>query len=375
MIPTYAHNMAVPNKAALIRSVVSAGDAAPLKHVFGQAREGKPVLVAVIGGSITGGAAASHANRTYANCILAWWKDRFPKARITLVNAGVGATGSNYGAFRAQRDLLSKKPDFVVIEYACNDQNRPAAELSYEGLIRQVLSQPQHPAVLLLFMTHKDGTNNQAQESAIGSHYHLPMISYQDALWSEIQSGTLKYDDCQADEVHPNDAGHAYAASLVTTYLAGIADLPSDPDAQAPAYALPAPLHSDIYQFTRLYEPKALQPSRTDGWTLNDAGYYTADKPGSVFECDVEGQSVSLLGWRIRGAMGKIRAQVDDRPPVDIDGWFAATWGGYLTCDIISEGLPAGRHHIHIELLDQKDPGSTGYEYRLYGFGTAGVKE
>lgn len=169
--------------AILARSLVSAGDTARLQHVFAKAKRGEPVTVAVIGGSITAGAKASKTQYRYGDLVADWWRNTFPQTKITSVNAGIGATGSNYGALRAKRDLLSRNPDCVVVEFAVNDSNNQRAAESLEGLVRQILNQPNHPAVILLFMMHKNGSNAQEWHSKVGRHYDLPMISYRDALW------------------------------------------------------------------------------------------------------------------------------------------------------------------------------------------------
>ena len=35
--------------------------------------------------------------------------------------------------------------------------------------------------------------------------------------------------------------------------------------------------------------------------------------------------------------------------------------------------LPPGKHHVTIEILSDKNPQSTGHEYRVLGLGAAGV--
>ena len=50
-----------------------------------------------------------------------WWQTRFPSSAVTLVNAGIGATGSDIGTFRVKKDVIEKDPDFVVVEFAVND--------------------------------------------------------------------------------------------------------------------------------------------------------------------------------------------------------------------------------------------------------------
>ena len=112
-------------QAVLARSVVTLGDTTRLAQAFARAKSGGKFVVGVIGGSITQGAKASTPEHRYANHVAKWWRETYPKAEVTLVNAGIGATGSNYGALRVQRDLLAAQPDFVIVEYACNDANVP----------------------------------------------------------------------------------------------------------------------------------------------------------------------------------------------------------------------------------------------------------
>src|SRR6185312_12145331 len=133
-----------------------------------------------------------------------------------------------------------------------------------------ILKQPKHPAVMLLFMMHTGGGNAQEWLSKVGAHYALPMVSFRDALWPEMQAGRLKWDTVMADEVHPNDAGHAIAASLVTHALAQA----MKPAASAPPVVvpLPAPLFTDLFEHVALYEAGSLDPVQNQGWTLEDFG-------------------------------------------------------------------------------------------------------
>ena len=151
------------------RSLVSSGDPARLQHALAKARRGEAVTVGVIGGSITPGAGASQPEKRYGERVAAWWRQTFPKASIRFVNAGIGATGSDYGALRVKRDLLSHHPDFVVVEYAVNDPNTQAAAETLEGLVRQILREANQPAVLLLFTMHQDGGNAQEWHGQSGA--------------------------------------------------------------------------------------------------------------------------------------------------------------------------------------------------------------
>lgn len=47
----------------------------------------------------------------------------FPQAEFHYINAGIGGTTSHFGTARAESDLLSHEPDFVIIEFSVNDDS------------------------------------------------------------------------------------------------------------------------------------------------------------------------------------------------------------------------------------------------------------
>lgn len=355
------------------RSLVDPGDTARLLRVFAKARGGEAVTVGVIGGSITQGASAKKPERRYGNLVAAWWREQFPKTEIKFVNAGIGATGPNYGALRARRDLLDKQPDFVVVEYAVNSSNTRECAENLEGLLRQILRAPGQPAVLLLFTMHNNGGNAQEWQSKVGRHYRLPMISFRDALWPEIQAGRMKWEDVEADIVHPNDRGHAYAARFITTYLSGVLHrLSTDSRPATAAEPLPDPLLSDLFENTNLYEADVLIPLLNEGWVYEPRDRrWKTDQPGSVIEFEVEGTAVLTMHRVIRGSMGRAKVTVDGGASKVLEGWFDQTWGGYRQTNEIVRGLAPGKHRVRFEVLTDKNPQSTGFEFGIFGLGTA----
>ena len=367
---------AEPDVASLCpASLVSEGDVARLQRALARARRGEKVTIAVIGGSVTQGARASQAENRYGNLIAAWWRGKFPKARIEFVNAGIGATGSNFGALRARRDLLSHQPDVVVVEYSVNDAPLQASAETLEGLTRQILSQPNQPAAMLLFMMHQGGGNAQEWHAKVGRHYALPMVSFRDALWPEIKAGRLKWETFMSDQVHPNDAGHECAARFVIHLLEKVLkELPAENHLPSIAPA-PAPLFTGLFEHTALFEACDLKPVKNDGWTLDEKGKcWRSDKPGSVIEFGIEGSTIYSMHFIIRKAMGKARARVDDCAPVTLNGWFDQTWGGYRCSTVLAKDLKPGPHRVRVELLEEKSPQSKGREFQILGLGAAGAR-
>lgn len=300
------------------RAVVSDGNSTRIKRAFAKAARGEKTVIGVIGGSITQGASASSTNKRYAAHLLSWWQQQFPNTAFVLVNAGIGSTGSDYGSLRVERDLLSKGPDFIVVEYAVNDMNTRERAESYEGIIRQILTHPSKPGVLLMFMVKESGDNAQEWQSSIGTHYGLSMVSYRDLIWPEIEAKRITWKDISPDNIHPNDRGHAYAGKLLGEMLDRLRSLPNPVSSSD----LPAPLLTDMYQFTKLIEADAIVPAVNEGWTrdtANDMHCLRTTKPGSVLEIDMTGERIFLSFWVIRGPMGKARISVDGGEPMIAD--------------------------------------------------------
>ena len=355
-------------------SLVSAGDSARLQKFFAKARRGESVTVAVMGGSITGGAKASKWEYSYANQLVQWWQKTFPQAKIKFINAGVGATGSNYGALRARRDLLGQNPDFVLLEFAVNDDSAAKSAETMEGLTRQILVQTNQPAVLMLFMVRSDGSSAQQWHAQVGAHYALPMVSYRDALWPPLQAGQLKWAEVGADMVHPNDRGHAFAAKCVIALLENtLKTLPAD--ALLPAIKpLPAPLFSDLWERTALFEGEALRPVANAGWRYDPkVKGWVSDQPGSSIEFELEGRVLYSMNFVTNGAMGKASVTVDGVAGQELNGWFDQTWGGYRQLNEILRQPQSDKHRIRFELLTDQSPGSTGHRFEILGLGAAGL--
>lgn len=357
----------------LQRALTSDGNNAALSRLMQRAKAGGRFTVGILGGSITQGASASSKDLQYSGYVMDWWRSHFPAAKFELVNAGIGSTGSDFGAMRVQRDLLSKDPDFVIVEYAVNDKNTKECAESYEGVIRQILALPKKPAVMLMFfMLPSTGECAQEWQSKVGKHYGLPMVSYHDLLWPEIEAKRMPGQDISFDAIHPNDLGHVYAGKLLCAMLDRA--LAASPTANEPP--MPAPLLTDLYQFTSIHEANNLKPIVNEGWILDaPAG---ADKcwkssvPGSVIEFDIAGERIFLTYLEVGGPMGKAKVTVDHGEPTILDAWADRTWGVPRMAQIGKD--KPGIHRVRIELLADKSMKSTGNEFKIIRLAAAGVK-
>lgn len=356
----------------IARSQLASGDPTRLQRAFARASRGEPITLGVIGGSITGGARASRPENSYATLLLAWWRARFPRSQVRLVNAGIGGTGSMYGALRAGRDLLPSRPDVVVVEFAVNDAWTDGE--AFEGLVRQMLAQPNAPAVVLLFMMWQGGGNTQDMHAKVGMHYRLPMVSFRDALWPEMAAGRLHWADFLVDEAHPNDAGHAAAARFVTTLLdtSWGAATSGGSDAVGP---LPPPLHSDVFQFVDWRVSADLTPVKNMGWSRR------RDQTGAMAWVGTEASGRISFDWSGTGLVAVLERPPDHRGGVRfwVDGValpeIDAANQPNRAIRVLARGLGQGRHSVEIERLDHPGNGTSGEALRLIGLAGIGLAQ
>jgi lysophospholipase L1-like esterase len=335
-------NVPAVTEAMRERAMVSPGDPARLYSVLAKARRGEPICVAAIGGSITaGGLQTKDPKRRYVQQVAAWFEKTFPGLKVRFVNAGIGATNSGYGALRVQRDVIAQQPDLVVVEYAVNDSTGAQMDDCYEGVLRQLLGSSTNRALIELFFMHKDGKNAQAGQTTLGKHYGLPMISFRDAVWPELQAGTIKWETLYADVVHPNDAGHDIASELLRGFLnASLAKLPAK-DSDLPAIApVPARLNADTYERCVLLRGADFKPVSSNGWSFVRSSVWECGSAGGRLEYDVSG-TVLLLGRNIPAvAKGRVELVVDGGAPRPLlqDGHNLP----------VAKGLTSGLHRVAI---------------------------
>jgi lysophospholipase L1-like esterase len=387
----------------LTLSQLAVGDQARLQRLIQKGRAGSPVTLAAIGGSITQGTGATSTSECYASLVQDWWNTTFPSSASTLVNAGIGATGSDYGSLRVERDVLSKNPDLVIIEFAVNDLgNEAGLSDTYEGVVRQVLDAPSHPAVILLFMMTyglpvvEDNMTAQPWQSAIGTNYNVPMVSYFDAIGPELTNGNITLSEITADDVHPSNLGHAYAAQFIAQNIQNAIDNFPAGSALEDIPATAAALHSTDFEFTSLVDGigddgPALDPTANSGWTEESvysmaslywppSGLFSST-PGSTLDFTVTGKEILIGYWVFDGAtmtapMGEASVTVDGVAYYsDLDGWFDQTWGGYRGETRVGNSLASGPHQVQITLLSTEDPGgSTGHDFIVLSVGAGGVQ-
>jgi len=347
-----------------------------LERVFLKAERGEPIVIAAIGGSITQGALASSREKTWFYLIGLWWEKKFPNCKITLTNAGIGATGSAQGAIRVRQYLEFHKPDLVFIEFAVNDYSiteyNPAEAM--EGLIRQIQSFKGKPAVILLCNARGDLKSEEASYLKVAEYYNVPVVSMLPILTELKQSDQLNLFFAKSGDIfHPSDKGHNIIAQTIIQYL----------DATYSAIKTPIkPLISDKYENSVLLNAENLMPTKNSGWFRTGTtglwwgDWWQSNTPGSTIMFEIEGTEIGLMFHQEKTDLGTVKVTVDDLKPTYWNAYWQDDWGGGMEAfHILASNLERKKHVITVELLREKDPKSNGYTFMLKGFSAAGASD
>lgn len=345
------------------RAMSNRGNQARLKKVFKRALAGGKLTLGFLGGSITQGSLATAPNLCYAYHVYEWWCRSFPTAQFTYVNAGIGATDSQFGCARAESDLLQYRPDFVIIEYSVNDAATPHFQETYEGLVRKILGSEWKPAVLLVHnVCYDNGASAQLIHSKVGRYYDLPAVSMQSTIYPELLAGRLENRTITPDDLHPNDLGHALVASVITHVLDEIlADVDhSETETDFPS----VPLTANGYEHSVRYRNDSCEPV-CNGFQADTAPQngitdifkkgWTAGEKGASIRFEVEGSSIGVQyrkTMQLPAPVAQVILDGDDANPITLDANFDETWGDKLVLDTILDHSENRTHTVEIRLVE-----------------------
>lgn len=206
------------------RSFLSSGNNARIQSFLRRARAGEDVSVAFIGGSITQGAGAVPLqDYCYPRQTVEGLRRRYG-SQIRYIKAGVGGTPSETGLMRYDRDINrdGKLPDLVVVEFAVNDAGDETEGVFYESLVRHILNQPNHPALILIFAVFANDWNLKRRLAPIGYRHQVPMVDILEAVspqFSRKEGRVITKRQYFYDVYHPSNLGHRIMADGILNLI------------------------------------------------------------------------------------------------------------------------------------------------------------
>ncbi len=348
-------------------------DTSRIYKAMSKALNGEPIVIGVIGGSITNGYAASSEKTRWANLMADWWKTKFPKSKVTLINAGIGGTGSDIGSHRVQSDLLKYKPDFVVIEFSVNDTVGKLASITMEGLVRQILKYPGHPGIMMLILKQDNGKTALKYHKPVAEYYKIPVINFAGLIDNKVLKNGVTLKSIFLDGLHPVDAGMKYIADFITDELNLIyKNFPGDKNIPKINNDLPKPFFSDLFENTNMFNNSSITPLTNTGWENDLAGWSSA-KAGTEMTFKVKGKAISVL-YSKHNALNRGRAEIwiDTCKHKTLDAYWTQTWGPATVFFLVEENLNYGEHTLHIKVIDEHSEDTNGNYFLLLNVLEAG---
>lgn len=196
----------------------------PLENTKNAILSGR-LKIGFLGGSIT----EARVGYNWPEYVTKWCMNQYKDIRIQIENAAIGATGSELGVFRAERDILQRNCNLVFVEYAVNDYfiEPEVRKNAQEGLIRKLLKSGVTDVVLIYTFREEmlEDMVNQKVPSIIqeleelAEHYGISSVWVGLQGVKLMQKGELRFDHFLPDRLHPREYGSKIYGDVINQFL------------------------------------------------------------------------------------------------------------------------------------------------------------
>jgi len=361
----------------------------PLRNsriTFEQTKQGR---VAFLGGSIT-------QNPGWRDQTKAYLRRRFPATTFEFIDAGISSTGSTPGAFRLDRDVLSKgKVDLLFEEAAVNDLHNMRSDRemtrAMEGIIRH--ARASNPAIDIVVMHFVDPRHMKdyragktpkviAQHEAVARHHGVATIHLAREVTERIDAGQFTWKD-DFRNLHPSPYGQRlYASTIRRALTAAWCNSSGDEGQRIVNHEQRDALDPFSYDRATLLPPDAA--TNRNGFALVDrcdprangvgggvrSGFVNVPmlvgtKPGDSFEFAFTGRAFGLFVAAGPDA-GIIEYRIDDGPWQTRDLFTRWSRGLHIPWAYVLEAeLESAPHTIQVRVAETKHAASTGHACRI----------
>lgn len=338
----------------------------------------KKLAIGYFGGSITEGAGASDASVTsYRAKTAEWFKNEYPEAEITSIQAAIGGTGSDLGAYRCDRDLLSGKPDLVFYEFSVNDSGADYDSIlsNTEAIFRKIFKQNPYADIIVIHTTtggissaldNGDEYRSRTAHSAMAHYFgNILQIDVGEVLRSEVAKANGDWKVYTTDTVHPNDKGYQIYTDVICKALKNELK-----DAAHTARKIPERLCKADKENACMINAYDLELG--EGWQREDKSfcgrypnYIMSDTVGAELKFSFTGERFGLY-WMLAKDSGDITYSIDGGEPKTARSWdkyclsFNRAGGAFLVSN-----LERGEHSVVIKVSEDKAELSEGNAIRI----------
>jgi lysophospholipase L1-like esterase len=368
------------------RNIIRRGSYTNSQIRFEQEKKGH---VAFIGGSIT-------EMNGYRPMVCEDLQKQFPETKFTFTAAGISSTCSTTGAFRLNRDVLSKAPvDLFFIEYAVNDDQdaghaRRECIRGMEGIIRQcrqhnpnmdiVVTYFVNPGMLELLQKDKVPVS-MGSHSEVLEHYGVSTIHLAREAADRITAGTLTWNEYGG--THPKPPGNRIGADMIARLLDDAWAKPLANDATVTAHPVPKQL-VDQGSYSNGHFQSLDTASTDSGWKVHKPKWDTipggkrgrftnipmlfATESGAETTVNFKGQAIGA--YIVAGPdAGTVEASIDGGAFKKVDLFHRFSRGlHYPRTVMFATDLSADDHVLKLRISESSNKDSKGHAARIIQF-------
>ncbi len=328
---------------------------------------GEKITLGYFGGSITQGAGVEDKSLCWRSLTTEWFRKKYPQNTFREINAAIGGTGADLGMFRAQKDLLSEKPDVVFVEFSVNDYRAGFKKAQYcmESIVRQILNADKNTDIVFVItimkLIHDDIKAGKKLESyeahySVAQHYGIECIDAGIEFTDRIDRGEGDWKTYTTDCTHPNEYGYKIYFEKITKEIERLME-------NGKAVVFAAPMHSDSFCSVGMTDARTLEGDfeKTDE---SLCGHFpaTVKAYGKGEYLDFEGDFDCVgLYYKNCNTSGDVSVTIDGK-----DYGIIRLWDEYALeferahHKIIDFELESGRHKMRIVSNGTKDERATG---------------
>lgn len=193
--------------------------------------DNKTVNIVFHGHSVPAGYARTPVVNTlhaYPHLTLCGLKERYPNAVVNVITTAIGGEQSEQGAERFEAEVLTHRPDVLLIDYALNDRTigLERSEKAWRQMIEAALGRG--VKVILLTPTPDLSEDILAEDGRLAAHaglirrlaaeYHVGLADVYAAFRARAEAGE-QISLYMSQVNHPNALGHSVAAAEILPWF------------------------------------------------------------------------------------------------------------------------------------------------------------
>ncbi len=305
--------------------------------------------------------------------------------------------GSTPGAFRLDRDILSKgKIDLLFVEAAVNDPTNGRSSIeqirAMEGIIRHARKDnPKIDIITMYFVdpdkmeTYNGGDTPEVIQNheQVAAHYQVSSINLAREVTDRINAGEFTWKDDFKD-LHPSPFGQVIYYHSIHAFLNSCWPLDNSQATKRTKHQLPGKLDKHCYDQGKIISIDRVEiingwqiinnwkPNKGEGTRRGylDVPMLAGDKSANELQLNFKGRAVGLAVAAGPDA-GMIEYSIDGAEFKKLD--LFTPWSSHLHLPwyyVLNAELPPGKHTLIIKISDDKNPDSKGNACRIKHFFT-----